>query len=57
MASFPHLTFLRIAIGFQGTFVTDVACQQGTLTPPKRLIPSHSGHACVLLVETNTFDF
>ena len=30
----PNSTFYRILSGFHGTFATDVACQQGTLTPP-----------------------
>ena len=37
------------------TFATGVACQQGTLTPSWHLIPSHSGLAYALLVETNPF--
>ena len=30
----PNSTFYRILIGFHRTFVTDVACRQGTLTLP-----------------------
>ena len=30
----PNSTFYRILSGFHRTFATDVACRQGTLTPP-----------------------
>ena len=30
----PNSTFYRIFSGFHRTFATDVACRQGTLTPP-----------------------
>ena len=42
-------------IGFHRASATVVAFQQGALTSPLHLVPSHSGLSYVLLVETNSF--